>query len=115
MWAKVGEVVLIGNACRGNAYVDGVNGAWACFHHVAKKLNAFGAGAVKDAAFAPPEDVVGVKIGFAVADVTAIGKATPKAFGEFLACDVAPALVDVAFVTAFVVYGGFVVLVSPSG
>lgn len=115
VWAEVSEVVLIGNACGGNANVDGVNGTWAGFHNVAQELNAFGAGAVEGAAFAPPENVVWVEVGFAVTDVTATCKAAPKAFGEFLAGNVAPALVHVAFVTTFVVYGGFVVLVSPGG
>lgn len=111
--AEVCEVVLVGNACAGDANVDGVDGAGACFHDVAQKLNAFGAGAVEGAAFAPPEDVVIVAIGFAVADITTVSKAAPKAFGEFFSCDVAPALMNVAFVTTFVIYGGFVVLASP--
>ena len=92
MWAEVSEVLLIGNACGGNTNVHGINGAWPRFHNVAQKLNAFGAGAVEDAAFAPPENIVIIAIGFTMAHITTACKPAPKTFGEFFTSDIAPPL-----------------------
>ncbi len=81
-------------------------------HEVLQPLDAFRAFAVQHAAFGPPEDVLGMLVGFAVADVAAAERAEPEPLGHLPRGQVAPALRDVALVLAFVVDDRLAILLA---
>ena len=64
-----------------------------------QEADARGAFAVQLAAVAPPQDVFGVHEGLAVACVAAAHGSFPEAAGELLPGDIAPAHIDIAFVS----------------
>ena len=72
-------------------------------HEVLEPLDALRALAVQHAALGPPEDVLRVLVGFAVADVAAAERAEPEPLDHLARGEVAPALRDVALVPALVV------------
>ena len=66
------------------------------------------------AALRPPQFVLLVQVGLAVADVAAADGALPEAAHQLFAGDVAPALVDVALVGALVDHDRLAPVLAPS-
>ena len=71
-------------------------------HEIFQPLDPPRALAVQHAPLGPPEDVIRMLVGFAMADVTTAHRSQPKPLGHGLRIEIAPALWDIALIPALV-------------
>src|SRR5690554_4069218 len=62
---------------------------------------------------APPKDIPRMDIGLTMADIPAAQGDIPTAMTHFLSGDIAPALIDIAFIAHLINHNRFMKLVSP--
>src|SRR5206468_10238800 len=87
----------------------------ALLEDLAEKADAGRAVALEHATLGPPQYYVVGQVGLAVTDVGAADRALPETPDHLFGGDVAPALVDVAFVGALVDHDGFAPFAAPFG
>jgi len=83
------------------------------FEQIAEEGDLGGAGAVENAAVRPPENVVGVEVGFAVTAIAALHGRHPKAARHGVAGEISPGRCDIAFVPALVEDHRFAPVIAP--
>ena len=102
-----GLLVKVGEANGTGAEGDGF------FKQLAQEGDPGGARAVKNSAVGPPEDIVRVKVGFAVTAIAALRRGLPKTAGHGVAGKIAPLGADIALVFALVEDDGFLPVGTP--